>query len=778
MASSEQAATQWLDDDTRVDVYALFVLDARVTHAMVEEVIAKNEGDEDYYLWLADSYDKLPEIDKEQRTMGTVPPLNASWQSPFIAKGIQDAAEFVQNAPKPLCKVFFAVLQKDLYENDDKVMICRIVNGEVQAIPCTTKDVTNLLLGHDRDTWEESFRRWREEGDGLAVDLNVTQYRHGDTNISVYVRIAISRQWIQHAVGTGYGSGIVSTSTSLSNSLTSSIDDNTNSKSTTSITSSSILSSSSTLLSSGSTSPNSTTSYTRSVSSVSSDVFTSTSTMSVPLGTGTTTSSQSVSNSFKLSSISTTSSSTTLPANNSAGTTSSTSMTSIDSSATIPGGVISHIPTTTSTATTGGFITSTMTTLPTGVSTEIIHPTGITTNTWITTTKDSSTTIVPAIWCTSCGPNEGDGLVVIWGFPLVTGVDFSWGSIFPGLPTFNLPCIRVFGVQVAGDCPNPDSKTHDSDDGDDNQSSTTSSDTSTSSTSTSTESCTQSTTASDCRIGCSVSYSSTASSLSSTTVCYTTSCYQTVGCSLRPTTSSTISTPSPTASACALLVTANEYDAWATYSSLGLAIPAWMDAATIPLPTNIDSDDDIEATTTGGDSNGTVSTSSVSSTSAPVNTTQAANSTSSITSAPTTPTQFSNSTITSAPASSTFTGFARDRDELRDCLPPVLSLSSPSINSLHNYVDFARGGTAYTYRDSTGNHSFRKHVCQHCDVSSMQWIGRDGSMRYDFFLCFVGGNSNAHYFAGTRNIDDERSPSANKDANPLRDLGRLSRVYR
>ncbi|KXS95496.1 hypothetical protein AC578_8802 [Pseudocercospora eumusae] len=167
MASSGDAATQWLDDDTRVDVYALFVLDAGVTHAMVEEVIAKNEDDEDYYLWLADSYDKLPEIDEEQRTVGTVPPVDASWQSPFIGKTIQEAAEFVQNAPKPLCKVFFAVLEKGRYEKDNKVTICKIVHGEVQAIPCTTEDVTNHLLGHDRDTWEESFRRWREEGVGL-----------------------------------------------------------------------------------------------------------------------------------------------------------------------------------------------------------------------------------------------------------------------------------------------------------------------------------------------------------------------------------------------------------------------------------------------------------------------------------------------------------------------------------------------------------------------------------------------------------------------------------
>ncbi|EME80968.1 uncharacterized protein MYCFIDRAFT_197825 [Pseudocercospora fijiensis CIRAD86] len=163
MASSEESATQRLDDDTRVDVYALFVLDAAVPHSMIEEVLAKNEDDEDYYLWLADSYDKLPDIDDDTRTTATEPPLDPAWRSPFIGKSMEDAAAFVENAPKPLCRLFFAVLEKDRYEKDDKITICKIVNGEVQAIPCTTEDVANYLLGHDRDTWDESFRRWREE---------------------------------------------------------------------------------------------------------------------------------------------------------------------------------------------------------------------------------------------------------------------------------------------------------------------------------------------------------------------------------------------------------------------------------------------------------------------------------------------------------------------------------------------------------------------------------------------------------------------------------------
>ena len=49
---------------------------------------------------------------------------------------IQDVANFIRNTPKPpkpLCKDFFALMQKDLYERIAKLTICKILpeGGEV-----------------------------------------------------------------------------------------------------------------------------------------------------------------------------------------------------------------------------------------------------------------------------------------------------------------------------------------------------------------------------------------------------------------------------------------------------------------------------------------------------------------------------------------------------------------------------------------------------------------------------------------------------------------------
>ncbi|KAH7182078.1 hypothetical protein DER46DRAFT_670422 [Fusarium sp. MPI-SDFR-AT-0072] len=96
-------------------------------------------------------------------------------------------------------------------------------------------------------------------------------------------------------------------------------------------------------------------------------------------------------------------------------------------------------------------VTSTMTTVPPGVSLEDFTDFPVTTNIWITTTgRDSSTTVVPVILpCPTCEP------VIVWDTPEIPQVKFRWPK-FPELPTFHLPCIKVFGVKVAGQCPKPE----------------------------------------------------------------------------------------------------------------------------------------------------------------------------------------------------------------------------------------------------------------------------------------------------------------------------------
>jgi hypothetical protein len=61
---------------------------------------------------------------------GIAAPIDPGWQSPFIGQSIADAANFIRNAPKPpkpLCRRFFAVLQKDRFEQTGKLLICKIL---------------------------------------------------------------------------------------------------------------------------------------------------------------------------------------------------------------------------------------------------------------------------------------------------------------------------------------------------------------------------------------------------------------------------------------------------------------------------------------------------------------------------------------------------------------------------------------------------------------------------------------------------------------------------
>ncbi|OTA07313.1 hypothetical protein A9Z42_0082210 [Trichoderma parareesei] len=89
-----------------------------------------------------------------------------------------------------------------------------------------------------------------------------------------------------------------------------------------------------------------------------------------------------------------------------------------------------------------------MTTLPPGLSLEDFTNFPITTNIWLTTTgSDSSTTIVPVILpCVTCEP------VIVWDTPEIPGVEFDWPQL-PELPRFHLPCIKIFGVVISGQCP-------------------------------------------------------------------------------------------------------------------------------------------------------------------------------------------------------------------------------------------------------------------------------------------------------------------------------------
>lgn len=94
--------------------------------------------------------------------MATKPPIDPGWTSPFLGKTLEEAAEFVKNSPKPLCQVFFAVLERESYERDKMIRLCKIVDGEVQSFLYDADHVAVYFVGHDRDTWEEDWVDFRD----------------------------------------------------------------------------------------------------------------------------------------------------------------------------------------------------------------------------------------------------------------------------------------------------------------------------------------------------------------------------------------------------------------------------------------------------------------------------------------------------------------------------------------------------------------------------------------------------------------------------------------
>ena len=156
-------------------------------------------------------------------------------------------------------------------------------------------------------------------------------------------------------------------------------------------------------------------------------------------------------------------------------------------------------------------ITGTVTSAPPDFSTQKISNTEWTGNTYVTTEKDGHSTIVPVIvGCPNCGGIHGG--IILWGLPPIPDVSFQFPK-FPDLPHIHLPCIKIFGVTVSGDCEAPP---QDDNPSDEDPNTTGSNPSSTKASSTGLKSTTASITASSS----SGSSSSSSSSSSSVSGCY------------------------------------------------------------------------------------------------------------------------------------------------------------------------------------------------------------------------------------------------------------------
>ena len=115
----------------------------------------------------------MPDHIVGRRLSTTSTPIDQGWQSPFVGKSIEDAANFVRNAPKPpkpLNKIWFAVSQKERFKKNGKLLLCRIlpVGGESD------------LEGDEEDRTEQ----FRAEGMSLMCKIHSDkQQKTGEDDI-------------------------------------------------------------------------------------------------------------------------------------------------------------------------------------------------------------------------------------------------------------------------------------------------------------------------------------------------------------------------------------------------------------------------------------------------------------------------------------------------------------------------------------------------------------------------------------------------------------------
>ena len=147
---------------------------------MINEVLRLNtERMGEPYLWLADTYDSIPDYNPEDPgTQGTLGPIDSNWRSPFVGSTVAKVAAFVHatpRPPKPLSKRFFAVLQKERYEQSKQLLIYRIlaVQGEdgpkleLTSVPCPGHLVSFFFFSWDKYFWDR------------AVEYQGLYYGHG-----------------------------------------------------------------------------------------------------------------------------------------------------------------------------------------------------------------------------------------------------------------------------------------------------------------------------------------------------------------------------------------------------------------------------------------------------------------------------------------------------------------------------------------------------------------------------------------------------------------------
>jgi hypothetical protein len=135
-------------------------------------------------LWLADTYDTIPDYDPEEPGPKGIPyPIDSEWRSPFVGSSVEEVAAFIRASPrppKPLSNRYFAVLRKEQYEQHKQVLIYRILpdvgskdgNIKLQSVPCPAYLACDFFTSWIQKN--KTVGRWNR-----AVEEQGLYYGHG-----------------------------------------------------------------------------------------------------------------------------------------------------------------------------------------------------------------------------------------------------------------------------------------------------------------------------------------------------------------------------------------------------------------------------------------------------------------------------------------------------------------------------------------------------------------------------------------------------------------------
>jgi hypothetical protein len=118
----------------------------------------------------------------DEDRIGTIAPIDESWQSPFGGKSVEDAFEYLATVSLELSlnRTYIMVLNKALYEQEDWLVIyCIDEDGEITSIPCDTQMCMVHIDSYSWHHWPQYLEEWREEGKPVFRSRHRSHIRRG-----------------------------------------------------------------------------------------------------------------------------------------------------------------------------------------------------------------------------------------------------------------------------------------------------------------------------------------------------------------------------------------------------------------------------------------------------------------------------------------------------------------------------------------------------------------------------------------------------------------------